>query len=163
MQRRLPSTATAGIEPARLCKEFVMSRVRPSLIAAAAFAVLGATSAAAYDGGLVRIEPRPYYGAVVTVEQGVRVYRPLPTQNLMIINPNKTPVNLSFSRTIEHKAADGGGSGGNHGNGESDGGSRSSGFSGLGTNPQVGNGGSSAVGVGGPRVIKRHVRKPAQH
>lgn len=140
-----------------------MSRFRPLLIATAAIAALGATSAAAYDGGLVRIEPRPYYGAVVTIEQGVRVYRPLPTQNLMIINPNKTPVSLSFSRTIEHKAADSGTNGGSNSGGESDGGTRSSGFTALGTNPQVGNRRNGAVGVDGPRVAKRHVRKQAHH
>ena len=50
--------------------EYVMSRYRLPLLAAAAFAAIGATAAAAYDEGLVRIEPRPYYGAVVTVEQG---------------------------------------------------------------------------------------------
>lgn len=138
-----------------------MSRVRPLLIAAAAFAMFGATPATAYDGGLVRIEPRPYYGAVVTVEQGVRVYRPLPTQNLMIINPNKTPVNISFSRTIEHKAADNSGNGGGS-TSEGDGGSRSGGFSAIGTNPQVGSG-NSATGLGRPRIIKRHAHKAAKH
>lgn len=105
-----------------------MSRYRLPLLAAAAFAALGATAAAAYDEGLVRIEPRPYYGAVVTVEQGVRVYRPLPSQSLMIINPNRTPISLSFSRTIEHRAADGGGNGGSDG----DSGLRNGGVYGLG-------------------------------
>jgi len=34
-----------------------------------------------------RIEPRPYYGATVTVEHGVRVIRPLPPHDRIIINP----------------------------------------------------------------------------
>ena len=35
-----------------------------------------------------RIETRPYYGAVVTIEQGVRVYRPVPPTTHLIINPD---------------------------------------------------------------------------
>lgn len=41
------------------------------------------------------IETRPYYGAVVTVENGVRVWRPLPPHDRIIINPNgKASVNI---------------------------------------------------------------------
>ncbi len=74
----------------------------------AAITALAATTsmALASDGGLVRIEPRPYYGAVVTIEHGVRVYRPLPTQQLMIINPNNVPVNVTFNRTIANYTAE---------------------------------------------------------
>jgi hypothetical protein len=40
-----------------------------------------------------RIETRPVYGAVVTLEHGVRVYRPLPPHDRVIINPGgRTPV-----------------------------------------------------------------------
>ena len=35
----------------------------------------------------IRIEPRPYYGATVTLEQGVRVWRPLPPVKQVIVNP----------------------------------------------------------------------------
>jgi hypothetical protein len=34
-----------------------------------------------------RIEPRPFYGATVTVEAGVRVFRPLPPHDRVIIDP----------------------------------------------------------------------------
>jgi hypothetical protein len=44
----------------------------------------------------IRIEPRPFYGATVTLEAGVRVFRPLPPQERVIINPNKTPLDLGF-------------------------------------------------------------------
>ena len=75
-----------------------MSHIR--LIAVAA--LLAATVALpASANELIRIEPRPYYGAVVSIESGVRVFRGLPTQSLMIINPdNKTPVSLNFTRSI---------------------------------------------------------------
>lgn len=46
-----------------------------------------------------RIEPRPFYGAVVTLEEGVRVIRPLPPERQVIINPNGTPLNLGFNDT----------------------------------------------------------------
>jgi hypothetical protein len=42
-----------------------------------------------------RIEPRPFYGATVTIEHGVRVFRPLPRHDRVIINPNATPVQLN--------------------------------------------------------------------
>jgi hypothetical protein len=44
-----------------------------------------------------RIETRPFYGATVTLEAGVRVFRPLPPHDRVIINPNgKTPLHLGF-------------------------------------------------------------------
>lgn len=47
-----------------------------------------------------RIETRPYYGATVTIEQGVRVFRGLPPTRHMIINPHgETPLNLSIEDT----------------------------------------------------------------
>ena len=40
-----------------------------------------------------RIEPRPVYGAIITLEAGVRVFRPLPPHDRIIINPgNATPL-----------------------------------------------------------------------
>lgn len=47
-----------------------------------------------------RIETRPYYGATVTVESGVRVFRGLPPTRHMIINPHgQTPLNLGIQDT----------------------------------------------------------------
>lgn len=34
-----------------------------------------------------RVEPRPFYGATVTLEKGVRVWRPLPPHREIIIDP----------------------------------------------------------------------------
>jgi hypothetical protein len=42
-----------------------------------------------------RIETRPVYGAVVTVEHGVRVWRPVPPTDHVIVNPDKVPLVLS--------------------------------------------------------------------
>ncbi len=48
----------------------------------------------------VRIEPRPYTGAMVTLEHGVRVFRPLPPTSRVIINPGgATPLSLGFNET----------------------------------------------------------------
>ncbi len=65
---------------------------------AAALAALLSTPVAA-QGSTTRIEPRPFYGATVTIEEGVRVFRPLPPERHVIINPNNTPLNLSISDT----------------------------------------------------------------
>ena len=44
-----------------------------------------------------RIEPRAFYGATVTMEEGVRVFRPLPPHDRVIINPgSKTPLYLGY-------------------------------------------------------------------
>ena len=44
-----------------------------------------------------RIEPRPFYGATVTIEVGVRVFRPLPPHDRIIINPgNATPIGIDI-------------------------------------------------------------------
>ncbi|MDX2287332.1 MAG: hypothetical protein NW217_00730 [Hyphomicrobiaceae bacterium] len=67
--------------------------------ALAALASLGVTTSALAQGTTTRIEPRPYYGAVVTIEAGVRVFRPLPPTRHVIINPNGTPLNLSLNET----------------------------------------------------------------
>lgn len=62
-------------------------------------ATLGAAAlpAVAADSVTTRIEPRPYYGAVVTVENGVRVYRPLPHHDRVIINPSNAPIYLGIN------------------------------------------------------------------
>ena len=78
-----------------------MSRnTRSSLLAL--LAVAAAPTAAAAESSTTRIEPRPYYGATITIEHGVRVYRPLPPVKHVVINPNQTPLNLSFSESTAH-------------------------------------------------------------
>lgn len=63
-----------------------------------------AAAGAAAQGSTIRIEPRPFYGATITIEEGVRVFRALPPDRYVIINPNNAPVNLSISesRVIEN-------------------------------------------------------------
>lgn len=68
---------------------------------AAALPITGASA----ESSTIRIEPRPYYGAVVTLEQGVRVWRPLPPTRHMIINPTGAPVHVNVAdirETITH-------------------------------------------------------------
>lgn len=60
----------------------------------AGMAVVG--SAMADDARTTRIEPRGFYGATVSIEAGVRVFRPLPRTTHVIVNPNKTPLNLTI-------------------------------------------------------------------
>lgn len=59
--------------------------------------------AALAEPSTTRIETRPFYGATVTLEAGVRVYRPLPPNDRVIINPNgATPLALGFEqRNVE--------------------------------------------------------------
>jgi hypothetical protein len=65
-------------------------------IALAALSLALASTATLADAVTTRIETRPYYGAVVTIEKGVRVWRPLPAHDRIIINPDgKTPVNIN--------------------------------------------------------------------
>ncbi|MGE0630626.1 MAG: hypothetical protein AB7O43_22795 [Hyphomicrobiaceae bacterium] len=78
---------------------------RFALPVAAVLAVAAAGPALA-ESSTIRIEPRPYYGAIVTIEQGVRVWRPLPVTKYVVINPeNKTPLNLSLSDVRETKTS----------------------------------------------------------
>ncbi len=70
--------------------------------------VLGLTTAAAQsaaaDASTTRIEPRPFYGATVSIEAGVRVFRPLPPHKNIIINPgNKTPLNVMLKDVTENR------------------------------------------------------------
>ena len=45
-----------------------------------------------------RIETQPVYGAVITYESGVRVFRPIPPTQHMIINPDgQTPLGLGLT------------------------------------------------------------------
>jgi hypothetical protein len=82
---------------------------RASVFAAVGLlASLALTTAAAAEGAtLTRIEPRPFYGATVTLEAGVRVFRTLPPHKHVIINPDhRTPLNVTVkdireTRTIK--------------------------------------------------------------
>lgn len=59
--------------------------------------ILAPAAAIAGGASTVRIETRPFYGASVTVEHGVRVFRPLPPHRMVIINPQgRTPLNLTI-------------------------------------------------------------------
>lgn len=88
-----------------------------------AAAVVAMLSAAYAEGYTTRIEPRPFYGAVVTLEEGVRVIRPLPPTRHVIINPDHaTPLSLGFNetrvyenRTIRNYVYNDGGNGGERG------------------------------------------------
>lgn len=73
----------------------------PRSILGAAFATVALGSAAfPAAAGTTRIETRPFYGAVVTIEEGVRVFRPLPNTDRVIINPGgQTPLSLGFNET----------------------------------------------------------------
>jgi opacity protein-like surface antigen len=71
-------------------------------LAAGAAAVLAAPAAAA-DAVTTRIETRPFYGAIVTLEQGVRVFRPLPRHDRIIINPGgQTPLSLGYAESYNY-------------------------------------------------------------
>lgn len=76
----------------------MISKLFSVLLVTLALLALGVTSASAQY--TTRIEPRPFYGATVTLEEGVRVIRPLPPERHVIINPdNATPLSLSFNDT----------------------------------------------------------------
>ena len=79
-----------------------MMRFLMAGLMAAALAAASAPAATAGESFTTRIEPRPFYGATVTIEAGVRVFRPLPPTRHMVINPNNaTPLNLSYSDVRE--------------------------------------------------------------
>ncbi len=72
---------------------------RTAVLLIAAGAMAGVSiSASAEPSSVTRIESRPFYGAIVTIEEGVRVFRPLPAHRRIIINPeHRTPLNLSIA------------------------------------------------------------------
>lgn len=74
---------------------------RPLIAAGLTLAAAVAMAAPAWaESFTTRIEPRAFYGAVVTVEEGVRVFRPLPPQRHVIVNPGgMTPLSLDFNDT----------------------------------------------------------------
>jgi hypothetical protein len=66
------------------------------ILTAASFC--SAASLAFADAATTRIETRPFYGATVTLEEGVRVFRPLPRHDRVIINPGgRTPLSLGIN------------------------------------------------------------------
>ena len=64
-----------------------MKRARISVGVFATAAVAAITSAQAEEARTTRIEPNASYGATVTIEEGVRVFRPLPSERHVIVNP----------------------------------------------------------------------------
>ncbi|MEZ5855585.1 MAG: hypothetical protein R3D67_12905 [Hyphomicrobiaceae bacterium] len=77
------------------------------LAALTVFAVLVTApfEASAQSPVTTRIETRPFYGATVTLEAGVRVFRPLPPHDRVILNPGgATPLNLGIEehRSVSH-------------------------------------------------------------
>jgi hypothetical protein len=73
------------------------------LIASVALGALPATNATAQS--TTRIETNPSYGAIVTIENGVKVYRVLPGHDRVIINPGgKTPLHLGYEQvTVDER------------------------------------------------------------
>lgn len=80
----------------RFSLKLAMAALSASLLTA------GATAALAQHASLTRVEPRPFYGATVTLEAGVRVFRTLPSTRRVIINPgHKTQLNISDTNIRE--------------------------------------------------------------
>jgi hypothetical protein len=70
---------------------------RPALI----LVLLASAAVPALAGSrTIQIEPRPTYGATVTIEEGVRVFRPLPAgPRQVIVNPDRTPLILDVGQS----------------------------------------------------------------
>lgn len=58
-----------------------------TLTASAATLLLASSAASANDARTTRVIQDHVYGATVTVEEGVRVFRPLPPDRNVIVNP----------------------------------------------------------------------------
>lgn len=70
--------------------------IRSLVLAAAALSVT-TVAARAQDSHTTRIEETNAYGATVTIEEGVRVFRPLPADRHVIVNPGgRTPLSLNY-------------------------------------------------------------------
>ncbi len=59
-----------------------------SVVFAVAAAFMVMQPAIGEEAHTTRIETRPVYGATVTIEHGVRVYRPVPPTDHLIVNPD---------------------------------------------------------------------------
>ena len=69
--------------------------ITPTAVLAPVLVPVLAPSALAQEATTTRIETRAFYGATVTLEAGVRVFRPLPPHSKVIINPGGvTPLYL---------------------------------------------------------------------
>jgi hypothetical protein len=136
----------------------MLRKIAISLFGLAGAAVITAAPVVA-QSYTTRIETRPFYGAVVTLEEGVRVFRPLPPERQVIINPGgQTPLSLGFNETnvYEHRNV--------YNHNSSDGDSYSSsrstgGYYGYG--PGYGRGfrhsnGNGHSGVSGTPAVRRH-------
>jgi hypothetical protein len=78
--------------------EFRMLCVRLLPLATLITAAFSALPALASESSTTRIEPRSFYGATVTIEEGVRVFRPLPPHKQVVINPdNRAAVSLGIN------------------------------------------------------------------
>ncbi|MDP1909787.1 MAG: hypothetical protein Q8K85_15925 [Hyphomicrobium sp.] len=65
--------------------------------ACAAVALLTGSAFAQAAADTTRIVPSETYGATVTMEEGVRVFRPFPSERHVIINPEgRTPLSLNY-------------------------------------------------------------------
>jgi hypothetical protein len=72
--------------------------LRPLFAVAILLLVAAEPTLAAETAGVTRVETEPFYGAVVTVEHGVKVYRTLPVNRDVIIAPNNAPISLNYWR-----------------------------------------------------------------
>lgn len=82
--------------------------VRIASVVSVLGSILATGSVLAQGASTTRIEPRPVYGATITIEEGVRVFRPLPPERHVIVNPGgATPLNLSINETrvIEQRSS----------------------------------------------------------
>jgi hypothetical protein len=71
--------------------------IAPAAACAAAAFVAGHAHAADDNAHTTRIENSNVYGATVTMEEGVRVFRPLPSERHVIVNPEgRTPLSLNY-------------------------------------------------------------------
>jgi len=75
-------------------------------VLAAATLLLVPSVALAGEPRTTRVETRPFYGATVTLEEGVRVFRPLPPHERVIINPGgRTPMTINVDDYRHYRTA----------------------------------------------------------
>ena len=74
-----------------------MSRIPALALALLVPALAWTTAAGAQSSSTIRIEPRNIQGATVSLENGVRVWRPLPATRYVVVNPGgRTPLALGL-------------------------------------------------------------------
>ena len=74
------------------------------LAVTATLAITNLPVSASAESYTTRIETRPFYGATVTLEEGVRVFRPLPPDRHVIINPGgQTPLSINETNVYERR------------------------------------------------------------